>query len=75
MENRLGTEPRECDCVFLKKPNWIKLYNVNNSEKIACPTCKTLLGIVKLSGLKCLCGHWSVPGYSIMRKHVKVKES
>lgn len=50
LQTRLKTEPVECNGVFLKKPNFVRLYNQNNQEVIKCPNCKTRVGTVKLSG-------------------------
>ena len=62
---RVDTDPRECNCVFLKKPEWMRFYTINNGSTVGCPQCGTMVGMVKLSGLKCSCGHWEVPGYQI----------
>lgn len=62
---RLDTQPRECDCVFIRKPHWLKFYNINNGMHIVCPGCKSRVGMMKLSGLKCSCGHWQTPAYQI----------
>lgn len=73
LQPRIDTKPIDCNSVFLRKPNWVRMYTIVNQEKVGCPGCGTRVGTVKLSGLKCSCGHWNVPGYQIIRKFVKVK--
>jgi hypothetical protein len=68
------TEPRECNGVFLKNPEWMRFYYVDNGGNIGCPGCKKTVGQAKLSGIKCSCGHWSVPGYQLLRHQVKVNK-
>ena len=75
MNQRISVEPRECNCVFIRKPNWFKFYNRNNGVHIVCPGCKTRVGAMKLSGLKCSCGHWQTPAYQILRKMVRVNNA
>jgi len=41
---RLYNEPRECNCVFVRKLNWLKFYNINNGNHIVCPGCKIRVG-------------------------------
>ena len=72
LQPRIDTEPRDCNCVFLKKPEWMRIYRAQNGAHVACPHCKVNVGIVKLSGLKCSCGHWEVPGYQLLRKNVQL---
>lgn len=73
LKARVDTAPRECDCIFMKKPDWMRFYIINNGCNVACPKCKNRVGTMKLSGLKCGCGHTQIPGYQLLRKFVKVK--
>lgn len=72
LKPRIDTEPRDCNCVFLKRPEWMRFYRAQNGAHVGCPHCKVNVGIVKLSGLKCSCGHWEVPGYQLLRKNVQL---
>lgn len=72
LKPRIDTEPRECNSIFLKRPEWMRFYTINNGSHVGCPQCKVNVGVVKLSGLKCSCGHWNVPGYQLLRKNVKL---
>lgn len=68
----VDTNPKECDGVFMKKPEWMRFHVINNGCKATCPNCKIRIGNVKLSGLKCGCGHMQMPGYQILKKCVTV---
>jgi hypothetical protein len=73
LQTRIDTKPKDCNCVFLRKPNSIRMYTVTNQDHVLCPRCAIKIGTVKLSGLKCSCGHWNVPGYQLLKKCVKVR--
>lgn len=43
IENGMGL----CDGVFMRKPEWMKFYVINNGFKACCPMCKIRIGNVK----------------------------
>lgn len=72
MNARLDTHPRNCNVVFVYKTKWMNFYSGDNTAHINCPGCKVRIGQAKSSGLRCSCGHWNVPGYTILKDRVKL---
>lgn len=58
-----GLEPKECNGVFFRTPEWMRFNVGDNGGDVKCPNCQYVVGRAKLSGIKCNCGHWNVPGY------------
>lgn len=67
-------DPKDCNGVFLKSSDWVKFNCIDKSGKVACPKCRSIVGLVKLSGLKCGCGHWNMPGFQILKKQVNLNK-
>jgi hypothetical protein len=50
VHERLNTEPKDCDKVFLGRAEWMRFYSVSGGGWIGCPGCGGRVGVVKLSG-------------------------
>lgn len=68
-------EIKDCNGVFLKDSDWMRFNYVDTSGKVACPKCRCVVGLVKLSGLKCSCGNWNIPGFQILKKYVNLNKA
>lgn len=62
-----------CDVVFVKKFDWVKMDPYSMSAKIQCPSCHSVIGDSKFTGVKCGCGHHEVPGYSLLKNKILFK--
>lgn len=52
----------------------MRFNSASNGGHILCPGCKCHVGQAKLSGIKCACGFYNVPGYCLFKKRVLVSK-
>lgn len=62
-----------CTGVFTKKMPYMNFDTSSNGGQILCPNCMKHVGQAKLSGIKCGCGFFHVPGYQLWKSRVIVK--
>ena len=67
-----GLQPKDCNGVFFRTPEWMRFNVGDNGGDVKCPNCQCVVGKAKLSGVKCCCGHWNVPGYQQLKRHVNI---
>lgn len=61
---------------FIGRKPWIRYDSSSNTSKMLCPNpkCRTVIGEIKLSGIRCACGHWQIPGFQVNCKLIKKLE-
>lgn len=64
-----------CSGVFVKMKEYMRYDTSSNGGQILCPnpSCRRHIGQAKLSGIKCACGFFQVPGYHLWKMRVVVK--
>ena len=64
-----------CSGVFVKMKEYMRFDTSSNGGQILCPnpSCKRHVGQAKMSGIKCACGFFQVPGYHLWKMRVVVK--
>jgi dual specificity phosphatase 12 len=61
-----------CTTIFFENSSVLKDFSGNDGT-IVCPKCDSKLGAFKLSGIKCWCDTWIIPGYQIQKFKVNRK--
>ena len=64
-----------CTGVFTKMMPYMRFDTSSNGGQIICPKCAKHVGQAKLSGIKCGCSFFAVPGYQLWKSRVIVKAS
>lgn len=64
-----------CTGVFVKMKEYMRFDTSSNGGQILCPNaaCKRHLGQAKMSGTRCGCGFYQVPGYFLWKMRIVVK--
>jgi len=62
-----------CTGVFTKMKDYMRFDTSSNGGQILCPNCFKHVGQAKLSGIKCGCGFFQVPGYLLWKTKTVVK--
>ena len=62
-----------CTGVFCKMKDYMRFDTSSNGGQILCPSCHKHVGQAKLSGIKCGCGFFQVPGFQLWKSRVVVK--
>lgn len=62
-----------CTGVFTKMMPFMRFDTSSNGGQILCPGCHKHVGQAKLSGIKCGCGFFSVPGFQLWKSRIVVK--
>jgi hypothetical protein len=62
-----------CTGIFCRMKEYMRFDTSSNGGQILCPGCQKHVGQAKMSGIKCGCGFFQVPGYQLWKSRVVVK--